>query len=811
MVNIDKLLEKLKENTELLNFIKNFCTQLRDFNQVRISYSSELAAQSLNQYVSVNDRRLDSLARILEGDEVCAAVCFDGKNLLAATNKDKHSMRRFQCELWDRLFVIYTHLKHIAKLSRDTDLSITTHDHLTTLRKDVAGEVLLSSLFGHPSFTDKKTGEKKINEHELREFCWKIVEDFARYQISAQSNDSDDLVNLWVNDLRTRIKNKTFDTPERILKYTKEFIVITKSFFRDLLKLENFISQSYNKPLGDFFIGSKIESNMEEDSDGSVEEISSHKTQSKGQFPSYFLEWKKFEDQKYYKQQEIPSIPKMIDNGGIGVHAEMRILAELIKTGKKVPYIGISKLCCALCSYVMQQYGIEAVFERDDPGDNLIRGYHSVPFPWPIHDEFKKNIHFLKKFFGKLYDEYSQLSSICIDVDRTSMSILDIIAILPLLKNNEEAKRLGIILPEGETPLAPDPSISNVHYTSDTLKGFYLLDEKRAVFENDAEFSKLQKYYKNGLRALLFEVEDNTINNDLWYNDNHINGLLEHYLPQENNYRVITHTQFENAPLLLQNINQALGHITGNGNIAILPLHLHGNHWMGVVIFRDYHGNVQVIITNPTGYIIDLEPNAVRFVAALQEAVTVPGLFPDNTQLNINDLHYRQQGNGDDCGPFTVDNLVRIAQAAANGNLNTTNADTIIDSTQLQKPEDGRATLIRETHHNIDNTISLDTIEDIENEDLEIQIDSLVESPMNVITSELNLFQEALETEEEHPIVLDSSSFVQQLSIEGNNFVVEQSDFNTTNIDNVENNSLNTEEISILGCFYNFLSSCTIS
>jgi|GEM_PF-5861386 len=47
---------------------------------------------------SAPHRRLDSLARLFEGKEVCAAVCFDGETILVATNRDSTETNRDSTE-----------------------------------------------------------------------------------------------------------------------------------------------------------------------------------------------------------------------------------------------------------------------------------------------------------------------------------------------------------------------------------------------------------------------------------------------------------------------------------------------------------------------------------------------------------------------------------------------------------------------------------------------------------------------------------------------------------------------------------------
>lgn len=70
---------KIKDQ-ELAEFTKLFYHRLADVNTKRDSFPRVQ-----------EDRRLDAIARLLVGDETCAAVSFDEATLLIATNKNSHS------------------------------------------------------------------------------------------------------------------------------------------------------------------------------------------------------------------------------------------------------------------------------------------------------------------------------------------------------------------------------------------------------------------------------------------------------------------------------------------------------------------------------------------------------------------------------------------------------------------------------------------------------------------------------------------------------------------------------------------------
>ena len=190
------------------------------------------------------------------------------------------------------------------------------------------------------------------------------------------------------------------------------------------------------------------------------------------------------------------------------------------------------------------------------------------------------------------------------------------------------------------------------------------------------------------------------------YTDNDIRTILEHFLPEREGFIVTDPTVaiFENIEMLRDVVRIAVRSVLADSVVA-MPIHLHGNHWAGAVFRRQRDGNLQVIYNNPQGFGLETEPNAVRFVEIIR------AMMPPNTTLNIVDLRLRQQHNGIDCGPFTVDNLVRIARTARNGRLDgARNPANFIELAELNQPEDGTATGIRLDHapiirqHNLERT-----------------------------------------------------------------------------------------------------------
>ncbi len=173
-----------------------------------------------------------------------------------------------------------------------------------------------------------------------------------------------------------------------------------------------------------------------------------------------------------------------------------------------------------------------------------------------------------------------------------------------------------------------------------------------------------------------------------WYTEDRIREVLNFFLPEER-FAVIAQTQFEHEAMLDANLRAAVGQAMTE-RIAVLPINLHNNHWVGLVIRRQANGMIQAVYVDPTGNTIDQEPNAIRFVGHLQEITRE--LNPENPNPLIQVIQVRQQDNDNDCGPFTVDNLIRLAQE----NLDNLTTEQITQLLYL--PEDGQADTIRIEH-----------------------------------------------------------------------------------------------------------------
>lgn len=240
------------------------------------------------------------------------------------------------------------------------------------------------------------------------------------------------------------------------------------------------------------------------------------------------------------------------------------------------------------------------------------------------------------------------------------------------------------------TPRSRPLNSETLGVASEYIKGMV---KRSPSFLNLSDAMRNLDEYAEGVRFNLENFEDSFLH---LYTDDYIQRILEYFLPVQNGFTVIPPTAaiFGDAALL--------GRVTRNamqaalaGNIVVMPIHIHGNHWVGAVFRHQTNGTIQVIYTDPQGGSLQDERNVEAFTGVIRDvANAVTHGAPD-----IIDLQLRQQGNGIDCGPFTVDNLIRIARNVAE--LNGLGRDEIITRARLQRPIDGSATAIRIEHNAI--------------------------------------------------------------------------------------------------------------
>lgn len=94
-----------------------------------------------------------------------------------------------------------------------------------------------------------------------------------------------------------------------------------------------------------------------------------------------------------------------------GVHAEMRLLEYIKKQGwlPDINYIGIGKLCCPNCHLVLKKTA--QYIDTESEFKELARGHHSNIPHWPITDYHRHDDGFLHAVLGEGFSEFGHLTA----------------------------------------------------------------------------------------------------------------------------------------------------------------------------------------------------------------------------------------------------------------------------------------------------------------------------------------------------------------------------------------------------------------
>ena len=145
-----------------------------------------------------------------------------------------------------------------------------------------------------------------------------------------------------------------------------------------------------------------------------------------------------------------------------------------------------------------------------------------------------------------------------------------------------------------------------------------------------------------------------------WYTEDQIRNILTRNI-NDQGYHISPQTQFEHRDLMTANLRQAVANAYAQNQVVLLPMNLHGNHWAGAVIWRNVN-RLRVLYIDPMGGQLEQEENAVLFIQVITDITN--RLSNSTGTVDVLDISSRQQSNGYDCGPFTVDNLERLARLA---------------------------------------------------------------------------------------------------------------------------------------------------
>lgn len=137
-----------------------------------------------------------------------------------------------------------------------------------------------------------------------------------------------------------------------------------------------------------------------------------------------------------------------------------------------------------------------------------------------------------------------------------------------------------------------------------------------------------------------------------WYGDSKIDKLLQLKLAGQEEISIAPSVEFERKELLVENVSVAAKEVMDSGKIALMPIHLHGNHWTALVIKKQTDDSLQILYNDPKGNSLMSEKNSGALIKAISKI---------NAEFTVIDIRLKQQDNDDDGGPYTLENLIKLA------------------------------------------------------------------------------------------------------------------------------------------------------
>ncbi|MCC8483112.1 MAG: C48 family peptidase [Rickettsia endosymbiont of Labidopullus appendiculatus] len=152
-------------------------------------------------------------------------------------------------------------------------------------------------------------------------------------------------------------------------------------------------------------------------------------------------------------------------------------------------------------------------------------------------------------------------------------------------------------------------------------------------------------------KAVHSSLEDGNLTRaEYLYNEDDISNLLKASVDQTK-ISVITHASLEEKELLKDTLLHARNNLIGGKEAVIIPLNTGHEHWVSLAITKDRDNKIVFTYNDPMGTPIDQRQELLDMIKEV---------CPDNAE--IVDLKTKQQQNDKDCGPFIVDNLIKMAK-----------------------------------------------------------------------------------------------------------------------------------------------------
>lgn len=201
----------------------------------------------------------------------------------------------------------------------------------------------------------------------IQEFCRAISQDFSAFK-KTNVGQTKAVVEAWCKAVAEKIDSHQIETPADIQDVSR-FLKTAARYIIDLEKLESFFER---EAIADSAFFKAV-----------------------------------FSALKVGHGNSVSSFVQTLDDVEDGVHAEMRVLYEYLKSNKTPDYIAITMLCCPLCKTTLDEFGAS--------NKGIVAGGHGKLFPgW----KFIEDPRILKLTLGEaLYKQYVSMKNKLIKLD----------------------------------------------------------------------------------------------------------------------------------------------------------------------------------------------------------------------------------------------------------------------------------------------------------------------------------------------------------------------------------------------------------
>lgn len=315
------------------------------------AYTNQLGMieRKMHPQIPQQNRRLDALARLLEGDDVCVAVCrLDEKKYILAGN--------------------YKNADAQKALKQRTELLITYLRNYPSATSSNARSDLLKKLLT-PQIRERLKNVGLLNAEAQRLFTelYLIISNSSEVRDAIKAHETLDPFSIDFSEKRR------FQQAQNIINACLQAYEVQQSFFEGLLYL--------------IFRGLRDLHKLED-------EVTKHTTSSySGTYAALLDEDDEINNiDNYSVAREIIAAASIeyLPSIDPGIHAEIRVKQYLTAYRKKSNaaeyYLGISRTCCGKCALFIELHN------QNLSPRLAFRGIHGDCYPWPITNSQQKTL-----------------------------------------------------------------------------------------------------------------------------------------------------------------------------------------------------------------------------------------------------------------------------------------------------------------------------------------------------------------------------------------------------------------------------------